>query len=126
MSTVPVTALYGAMIAIFYVLLSFNVSRQRGGSSAHENLPEPLRRANRAHGNAAEYIPLGVVLLLTLELSQGSSLWLHIFGGTLLVGRVLHAAGMILKVPPAQASGILLTWLTMLGEAIYLLVLRFR
>jgi hypothetical protein len=128
MSTVPVTALYGALIAIFYVLLSLNVSRIRGqsGSTAHENLPEPLRLANRAHGNAAEYIPLGVVLLLTLELSQGSWLWLHLLGGSLLVGRVLHAVGMIQKLGAAQVIGISLTWLTMLVEAIYLLVLRFR
>ncbi len=130
MSTIPVTALYGSLLALFYLGLSMNVSRARMGAQIYneqtDKVPEPLHRARRAHANASEYIPLGVALLLMLELSGGSSLWLHIIGGTLLLGRVLHAAGLMRDFHAVQIPGILLTWGPMLVTAVYVLVLRFR
>jgi uncharacterized membrane protein YecN with MAPEG domain len=127
---VPVTVLYGALLALFYVFLSINVSRNRGEAGVFleqgKTLPEALYLANRAHGNASEYIPFAVLLLLLMELSHASYLWLHIFGGVLLIARVLHAVGVLRKVTPLQITGISLTWLTLLVQAIWLLVLRFK
>ena len=45
----------------------------------------------RAHGNNAEFMPLRVLMLLIAELSGGSSMWLHVLGGSLLITRVAHA-----------------------------------
>lgn len=129
MSAVPVTALYGGLLAIFFVFISTNVSRNRAKAKLFldpgKPVPDHLHRAQRAQGNAAEYVPMGVVLLLALELSHGSWLWLHIFGGALLVARVSHAVGVLQKLEPAQILGATLTWLTLLVQGIYLLVLRF-
>jgi uncharacterized protein len=124
---VPVTALYGAVNAIFNVVLAGNVSRNRGRSKVFVGVgaDEGLTRANRAHGNNSEYVALAVVMLMIAELSGGGSTVLHVFGGTLTLARLLHAHGMFANVVPTRAAGATLTWLTIVGLAVYALMLRY-
>lgn len=71
-----------------------------------------LRRKVRAHGNFTEYVPIGLLFLVTLELMQ-SPLWLvWLLGGTLTVGRVIYAYGVITKYGPSvgRAIGFFATW----------------
>lgn len=124
--SVPVTLLYGALNALVVTLLGINISRIRGQKKIFvgDQIPPDMIFHSRAHGNAAEWVPLGIVLLLILELSGAKSLPLHLFGGGLLLGRVLHAAGLIGRIPTtAAAAGI--NYLVFLGMSIYALVLRF-
>jgi len=53
-----------------------------------------LNRAIRVHGNAAEYVPIALVLLLVAELGHASPVMLHACGGALVAARLLHAAGL--------------------------------
>jgi uncharacterized protein len=124
---VPVTALYGAVNAIFNVVLATNVSRNRGRSKVFAGVgaDEGLTRANRAHGNNSEYVALAVVMLMIAELSGGGSTVLHVFGGTLTAARLLHAHGMFANFVPTRATGATLTWLTIVGLAVYALMLRY-
>jgi hypothetical protein len=127
---VPVTALYGALCAIFYVAISINVTRNRAKVQVFlepdKAVPEVLHRAARAQGNATEHLPLALFLLLILELSGAGAMALHIIGGLLLLVRVSHAFGVLSKVLPAQIAGAVGTWLLIVAEAVYVLVLRFR
>ena len=94
---IPISLLYGGLNALLVVALGLNVTRLRWASStrAGQPLPKELALPVRAHGNAAEWIPLGLVLLLALELSHaGSSFALHLLGGGFFLARVLHAAGL--------------------------------
>ncbi len=97
MSSIPVTLLYGGLSGLWLTALGINVSRSRGkhGANVEQGIPSPMLRVHRAHGNAMEWIPLGMVLLLLNELGGGQSLTLHLLGGTFLTGRVLHGAGML-------------------------------
>jgi len=124
---VPVTALYGAVNAIFNVVLAANVSRNRGRSKVNLGVgtDDGLTRANRAHGNNSEYLALALVMLMVTELSGGGSTALHVFGGTLTIARLLHAHGMYANVVPTRAAGATLTWLTVVGLAVYALMLRY-
>jgi uncharacterized membrane protein YecN with MAPEG domain len=55
-----------------------------------------MARALRAHGNAAEWVPLGLILLLTMELAGVKSLNVtHGLGGTFFLARLLHAVGVL-------------------------------
>jgi uncharacterized membrane protein YecN with MAPEG domain len=49
---------------------------------------------------------------------------LHLAGGVLFTGRVLHAIGMSRssKPTPERAAGMLLTWLFLVGSAVTLIV----
>lgn len=120
-SPVPVTALYGAMSALLNVALAANVSRVRAARKIFlgDGGDELMTRAQRAHANNAEYVPLAIVLLLILELSGGPSLMLHVLGGVLVTGRVIHAAGMLSAgLAKGRVLGILLTWATIAALAV--------
>ena len=124
---VPVTLLYGGLNALLVTLLGLNVSRLRGalGVGVGTPLPEELVRPSRAHGNAAEWVPLGLVLLLVLELSgAGTRFTLHLAGGTLLLGRALHAAGFLGK-SKLSTVGATLTYLVLLAMSVWAIVVRF-
>lgn len=124
-----VTALYAALNALLNILLAFRVTELRKKHKvAHgaDDAKSPLAIGIRAHGNNAEYVPLGIVMLLVVELCGGSSMWLHIIGGTLLLGRVLHPIGLPRKAPnPARWLGVALTFVAIVGASGYALYLRF-
>jgi uncharacterized membrane protein YecN with MAPEG domain len=125
---VPVTALYGAMNAFLNIGLAARVSllRMRHRVAIGHGESDPLVRGIRAHGNNAEFMPLGIAMLLVAELMGGASLWLHVLGGTLLVGRLLHAWGIhIPKAPnPPRFMGTAFTWTMIVGTGVYALMLR--
>jgi len=124
---VPVTLLYGGLNALLITLLGMNVSRLRGahGVGIETPVPAELIRPLRAHGNAIEWVPLGLLLLLALELSgAGTRFTLHLCGGTLLLGRALHAAGFLGK-NKLSMVGAALTYLVLIAMSIWAIAVRF-
>ncbi len=77
----------------------------------------------RAHGNAAEWIPIGLILLFLAEQAQGQH-WLVAGGAALLVvGRILHPFGLANRSPNvARTLGMVLTWAAVGGLAILVFV----
>ena len=70
-----------------------------------------LQRKVRAYGNFTEYVPLGLLFLVALELMQQNWLvWL--LGSTLTIGRIAHAYGLIKTYGPSpgRAIGFFMTW----------------
>jgi len=126
--SVPVVALYGALNAFLNIGLALVVSRVRGlqkVSLGHGESPIVLK-AVRAHGNNAEFVPLALVMLLIAELMGGSSMWLHVLGGTLTVARIAQAIGIYQEKAPnaARFVGTAATWVMILATAVYVLLLR--
>jgi uncharacterized membrane protein YecN with MAPEG domain len=114
-----VTTLYAGALALWFLLLSIRVVMGRSGpgkpSLGDGGDPSMLRRI-RGHANFAEYVPLILVLMGLLE-SGGSPKWrLHVLGGTLLLGRVLHGYTFAFTKEWAfgRTAGILLTFLALL------------
>jgi len=121
---VPVTALYGALTILLLTGLGSNVSRLRGKLKDKVEGVTEFTGANRAHGNAAEWVPPFMLMLLVAELSGGSSMVLHIFGGLFLTGRVSHALGKIGSKDGLTIVGAALTYLLMFSVCGYTLFLR--
>ncbi|MEI7703659.1 MAG: MAPEG family protein [Deltaproteobacteria bacterium] len=124
---VPVTLLYAGLNALLITVLGIQVSRLRGATATGLGAPLPaeLIRPVRAHANAIEWVPLGLVLLLALELSgAGTRFTLHLAGGTLLLARVLHAAGVYGK-NKLSVAGAGLTYLVILAMAVWAIAARF-
>ncbi len=120
-----ITGIYAALAALLIVILAVRVTLRRraikvgignGGDAI-------LARRIRAHANAAEYVPLALMLLLILELNQTQPLLLHVFGCVLIAGRLLHGFGLSTSpaVTPGRAIGITLTWLVIAAMALLLL-----
>jgi uncharacterized membrane protein YecN with MAPEG domain len=110
-----VTALYAAPLALLAVALGVWIVTLRFrlrvgiGDGGHRI----LARAIRVHANLLETAPLALLLLalaeLTGALAPGA---LHASGGALLLGRLLHAAGLSRSIgaSPPRFAGMVLTW----------------
>ena len=87
--------------------------------------PRELLRPVRAHGNAAEWIPIGVFLLLILEVSRAAnSLTLHLFGGSFLLGRLLHSSGVLFK-SRLSPVGATINYLVLLAMSVWAIWFHF-
>jgi uncharacterized membrane protein YecN with MAPEG domain len=85
-----------ALLVVFYGALSLNVSRVRRKRRSDSTVTEAaLTKAIRAHGNAAEYIPLFVAGLLYLN-SVAPSPFVVGLAVAVVVCRLMHTAGMLL------------------------------
>lgn len=81
--------------------------------SANKALDEGvLQRKVRAHGNFAEYVPIGLLFIVALELMRAQSWLLWLLGGTLTVARIVYAYGVITTYGPSlgRAIGFFGTW----------------
>ena len=120
-----ITGLYAALAALLIIALAVRVMLRRtsakigiGDGGDHE-----LHKRIRAHANAVEYLPIGLILLLLVELNQTQPVLVHVFGACLLLGRLLHALGLSKTsgVGAGRALGILLTLLAIVAMAVFLL-----
>lgn len=119
-----ITALYAGLLALIYLVLTINVIRGRirfrvGLGDGGER---KLQQLVRSHGNFSEYAPMMVVLLLLLELSMLSGLWLHLIGGGFVMGRLCHAIGIGGSSGPSlwRTLGMLLTMAALLASGVLL------
>jgi uncharacterized membrane protein YecN with MAPEG domain len=114
-------SLWVGLLVLWLVVLSFGVVGQRRrlkvafGDGGHVS----LTAAARAFGNAAEYVPAGLIALLLLALTGATPLLIHILGSTLLVGRVIHAGGLLFQKGPSlgRILGMALTYAVLLFAA---------
>lgn len=90
-----VSVLYAVLGALLLIKFSFDVVRMRlqyrvsygdGGFSE-------LQNAIRVHGNAAEYIPIAILLLLLMEMNGAETWMVHVTGILLIAGRLMHYYG---------------------------------
>ena len=120
--SVQISLLYGGLLGLLFCLLSARVMFWRfqtltvtgdGGDTRN-------RAMVRGHANFCEYVPIALALLVILELSGLSDIWLHVFGGTLFLARCLHAWGMwtTTDVTRGRRFGAGLTFVVLLTMAI--------
>lgn len=116
---------YSALLAIFFVGLSIRTLRlrQRLRIAIGDGGDKTMLRAIRAHGNFAEYVPLGLFLIFTCEAAGAPRMFLHALGVMLLAGRVVHAFGLSRsrEVPGSRVAGMALTFACYLLAAAFLL-----
>ena len=109
-----ITPIYAAALTLLMITLSARVIAYRRAHkiSLGDQGDKGLLKRMRAQANFTEYAPMGVVLMGLIELQSGPALILHVVGGLLLVGRVIHAVGFSAR-PPIMALrvwGMLLTF----------------
>ncbi|MGE6651411.1 MAPEG family protein [Shewanella colwelliana] len=118
-----VSGLYIAITAIMAVYLTLRVIKLRRKFSIGIGIGigvagnEPLRLADRVHGNLLENAPIAMGLLLVAELNGLPALYIHTIGIVWLIARVLHAVGLTQGKGGYHFGrfwGVLTTWLVIL------------
>lgn len=111
-----VSALYVVLGALLLIKLSLDVVKLRmqyrvayGDGGFYE-----LHTAIRVHGNAVEYIPIAVLLLIIMEMN-GAEVWMiHLCGILLIAGRLLHYYGLRHREVRWRRSGMSATYVSLM------------
>ena len=89
---------------------------------------EALTARMRAQANFVEYTPFFLILLGLIELAVGSKMWLWVVAVIYILGRIAHVFGMDRPAPDRlrlRMIGIIVTFLVLLGLALYALALPY-
>jgi hypothetical protein len=114
-----ITALYASLSALWLVVLSLNVIKLRRqhrvslGSGGHAD----LEAAIRTQGNATEYIPIILILMILLEWASAAWWLIHIAGIALLAGRLIHASALRHNSVKRRVLGMKITFYLMMALA---------
>jgi uncharacterized membrane protein YecN with MAPEG domain len=126
MTNLQIAALYCALNAIVTLALAINAAVTRGRTKVllGDGGNESMLRAMRAHANNIEYVPLTLVMLVTLALLQGSAILLHVIGAALFVGRAAHGYGLATHsgINAGRGIGTALTMLAMITAIVMLFI----
>ena len=126
----PITLTIAGAAALLNVWLARRVGQMRLAHkvSIGDGGNEALIARMRAQANFIEYTPFVLILILLVEMAEGSKLWLWIVGVVYILGRIAHAFGMDrpsgdkLKL---RTVGIGVTALILLGLALYAIALPY-
>ena len=98
MMRLEIAALYVGLNILILLILAYLVTagRRRHKIALGDGANSDFIRAQRAHANAAEYIPAGLIGIVVLALLEPAApLWLmHASGISLTAGRILHGVGL--------------------------------
>lgn len=126
--SLPITATVAAICALLLLFMAVRTVQHRlrlkvafgdGGDAA-------LISASRSHGNLAEHAPIVVLMLGLLEMSKANQTALMVVAAVFVIGRVAHIIGLHSPSQPGQAPvprqiGVVTTWLTLGGLALWIL-----
>jgi uncharacterized membrane protein YecN with MAPEG domain len=115
----PVTSLLTGGLAALLVWLSLLVSLRRikAKVSIGDGGDEVLIRRIRAQANLVEYAPMGLIALALVEYRGVSTVTVLGIGAALVLGRLVHAAGMLAGILPFRSIGMILTYISLLSSA---------
>ncbi len=93
--TFALTPIYAALCALIFLALSWHVIAYRRAKliSLGDTGDKALLKRMRAQANAAEYIPLALILLALTEANGAPPIAVHGLGLMLVAGRILHPLG---------------------------------
>jgi len=118
------STLYIAFAALLIIVLALRIIRMRRqykvalGDGGNQD----LLAAIRAHANAVEYLPIGLLLLLIYELNQGPVWSIHLLGSLFIIGRLIHANGISKSILTQRIIGMQFTiWLLIIMSILNLL-----
>jgi len=117
-----ITLLFASLHVLLMLFLLARISRHRHGQriGLGDGGDVVLNRKIRVHGNFIEHAPIALLLLGLLELCGLPAAWLWMFGGALLLGRLMHAIGLSSSggYSIGRFWGTALTWVVLLAMAI--------
>lgn len=128
MTAPQAAALWSGLLVMLMVILSIRVVMARRSNRVllGDGGNAQVALAGRVFGNASEYIPVGIAALVVLVLLGMPVYAIHVVGGTLFLGRLVHCVSLSDKKPTVgRVLGMALTFLALLAAGGMLLVHAF-
>ncbi len=124
--TLPlITGLYAGLLGLVFAVLTFRVGplRAKLGIPLYDGGNKDLGLEIRRHGNFTEYVPLALILMAILEMTNVPQNAIHAMGAALVVGRILHPMGLNWDTATTalRAVGAALTLLVIVVASIWLI-----
>jgi uncharacterized membrane protein YecN with MAPEG domain len=117
-----ITLLFASLHVLLMLVLLVPISRHRHGHKIGlgDGGDAVLARKVRVHGNFIEHAPFALLMLGLLELCGLPATWLYALGSALLLGRVMHAAGLSRRAGYSMGrfTGTAITWFAFLLMAL--------
>ncbi|WP_395239002.1 MAPEG family protein [Vibrio alginolyticus] len=109
--------MYANILAILIIWLAVQVIKQRrlNQIAYADGGVEALQIARSAQSNATEYIPITLILMALLEFNSAYPTWIHLTGIIFVIGRVIHAKGILKKDLKKRIRGMQVTFLVILS-----------
>ncbi len=124
--SLEVSSIYIALCGVLLIVLAILVvaARRKHLVGIGDGGIKSVNRAIRAHGNAVEYIPIALLLLVALESTDVAAWLIHTLGCVLVASRIAHAIGLSKSAGTSMPRffGTLGTWLMILVAAVILLI----
>ncbi|HLL30783.1 MAG TPA: MAPEG family protein [Allosphingosinicella sp.] len=126
----PITLTIAGAAALLNIWLARRVGQIRISDkiSIGDGGNQALAARMRAQANFVEYTPFFLILLALIELGVGSRTWLWVVAVVYILGRIAHAFGMGRPQPDRlrlRMIGIIVTFLVLLGLALYAIALPY-
>lgn len=128
MTSAQATALWSGLMILWLVYLGIRVALARRSNKVllGDGSNPTVLLASRVFGNAAEYTPIAIGALAVLTLLGMPSYVLHVLGGLLFLGRLIHGLGLSnKKVTAGRIFGMVLTWTPLIAAGAMLIVHAF-
>jgi uncharacterized membrane protein YecN with MAPEG domain len=127
-SMLPITSFFAGLFTLYFVRLAFNVIRLRRANKVALGAGgfSDLEGAIRAHGNFAEYVPLGLILLGLFESHSVHPVLVAVLGGLFALGRFIHARALGQANLKQRVRGMMLTFGTLVTLAVLNIVFAAR
>jgi uncharacterized membrane protein YecN with MAPEG domain len=128
MTPAQAAALWSGLLIVLMVVLANRVvwARRSNRVLLGDGGNAQVALAGRVFGNASEYIPVGIAALVALVALGLPAYAIHVVGGTLFLGRLVHCVSLSDKKPTAgRVLGMVLTFLALLIAGGMLLVHAF-
>ena len=119
------TSIYAALCGLLMAWLALQTIKARRANKVRlgDGGNFELQSAIRAHGNFAEYMPIVLIMLFLLEYNGAPVLIIHVLGAAFLVGRWIHAQGLLKNDLRKRVMGMGYTLNILIGLAIANLVM---
>lgn len=112
-----ITALYASILASIMIWLAVEVIKQRRRHRVvyADGGVESLQMARAAQSNAMDYIPITLILMALVEFNGVPTWLLHLIGIVFVIGRVMHARGLLKEKMPGRVNGMKLTFVAIVA-----------
>ena len=116
--------LVAATLLFIFIALSINAAftRRKSGMAVGEGDNEILIRAVRAHGNFTEFTPMFLISLFLIDHISKNCEYILVIGSGFILGRIFHAFSMFLKKGILRVAGMMLTFIPLISNFVYLII----